>query len=206
MFNEFSITYKCDKVPQVGLSPEPADLIKGIKGLNEFLVKYSGCSFNEGLYRIHQIEQIRSWNQIVDKAFPDLNSQFFCFAFDWLGRQFAIDLRTKTDSKILLLEPGTGESLEIPKSFTDFHNIELIENPQAALALDFYKKWFQKCGKPLSHDKCVGYKKPLYLGGIDDLDNLEITDMEVYWDINSQLLNQVRNLPPGTKINKINLS
>jgi hypothetical protein len=35
-------------------------------------------------------------------------------------------------------------------------------------------------GKNLEHDQCLGFKKLLFLGGEDELENYEQIDMEVY--------------------------
>ncbi|MBQ6554892.1 MAG: DUF1851 domain-containing protein, partial [Firmicutes bacterium] len=35
------------------------------------------------------------------------------------------------------------------------------------------------------------YKVPLFLGGEDDIPNLELCDMEVYWGILSQLKSKI---------------
>ncbi len=53
---------------------------------------------------------------------------------------------------------------------------------------------------------CVGYKKPLFLGGSDTTDNLELAKLEVYWEISAQLLNKTRDLPIGTHVNNIGMS
>ncbi len=44
---------------------------------------------------------------------------------------------------------------------------------------------------------------PLFLGGADEVGNLELSDMEVYWDMTSQLWEAVRDLPEGTKIGNV---
>ncbi|WP_434798222.1 T6SS immunity protein Tdi1 domain-containing protein [Terrisporobacter vanillatitrophus] len=36
----------------------------------------------------------------------------------------------------------------------------------------------------------MGYKVPLFLGGEDDISNLEEIDMEVYWSVTGQLNSQ----------------
>jgi hypothetical protein len=38
------------------------------------------------------------------------------------------------------------------------------------------------------------FKQPLSLGGADEVSNYEVTDMEVYWEINRQIFLQIRNL------------
>ena len=41
----------------------------------------------------------------------------------------------------------------------------------------------------LKHSECVGYKVPIYLNGKDEVSNLEVSDMEVYWGIMAPLMN-----------------
>ena len=50
---------------------------------------------------------------------------------------------------------------------------------------------------------CVGYRIPLFLGGDDSLENMEVSDMEVYWDMTDQLWEAVKDLPEGTKIGNV---
>jgi hypothetical protein len=103
---------------------------------------------------------------------------------------------------IRMIEPGTGEVLEIPASLTDFHNAELVQYRDAALAATFFQQWADAnpASLPIRPDRCVGYRQPLFLGGTDDLDNLDETDLWVYWDICTELIARTRGLPPGTSI------
>lgn len=43
--------------------------------------------------------------------------------------------------------------------------------------------------------ECGGYRIPLFLGGEDSLENMEVSDMEVYWDMTDQLWEAVKDLP-----------
>lgn len=58
-------------------------------------------------------------------------------------------------------------------------------------------------GLTLDQGQCYSYKKPLVLGGQDDIDNIEVTDVAVHVSIMGQIHKQVKDLPPGTKINNI---
>jgi hypothetical protein len=49
----------------------------------------------------------------------------------------------------------------------------------------------------------VGYRVPLFLGGSDTLENLEVTDLDVYWTICGQLRLAAAQLPEGTAIKGI---
>jgi len=54
-------------------------------------------------------------------------------------------------------------------------------------------------------DQCVGYITPLFLGGQDEFENFEISDLEVYWAINGQILEKTRGLPDGARIGEMTL-
>lgn len=106
---------------------------------------------------------------------------------------------------MLLLEPGTGEGLEIPLTFPVFHDDELIEWGDAALAEQFFEVWSaaHREALPLQRGQCVGYRVPVFLAGQDVAENLELGDLDVYWTICGQLRQGVRGFPPGSSINQI---
>jgi hypothetical protein len=155
-----------------------------------------GRSFAGGLYRVHTPAAAARWASEVAAAFPDFPHGITCFGYDWLGRQFALDGARVDESGqplVLLFEPGTGEALALPMNLAQFHEIELIQEADAALAEPFYREWRTRSGDdvPLGLDECVGYRVPLFLGGRDDVDNLERTDADVYWSLSGQMRQQI---------------
>jgi Domain of unknown function (DUF1851) len=162
----------------------------------------------DGAYRLHKSADIEHFTQLAHAAFPDLSKRVECFGADWLGRQFAHDhgrLRGK-EPLVLMLEPGTGEALEIPADYSEFHAHELIEQAEAVAATSFFGQWRSAGGAPPSYDQCVGYRIPLFLGGQDDISNLEIIDFDVYWTMVAQLLTKARQMPVGTTLHHVELS
>jgi hypothetical protein len=103
---------------------------------------------------------------------------------------------------VLLVEPGTGQALEVPFSFRLFHE-KLAELREPALAGAFFDSKANAAQVPLRASDCVGYKVPLFLSGKDTLENLEVIDLEVYWSLSGQLREGTRNLPPGTSIGQV---
>jgi type VI secretion system (T6SS) immunity protein Tdi1 len=99
-----------------------------------------------------------------------------------------------------MFEPGTGEALEIPSNIQTFHDGELIECADAALAIDFHQRWLANGGAEPAYAQCVGYRKPLFLGGTDELENLELSDLDVYWHLMGQLIAKTKGLPLGTPV------
>ena len=107
------------------------------------------------------------------------------FAYDWLGRIFALDPIRLVGGlpAVLMFEPGAGKTLEFPCNLLTFHDNELVDYREEALAEGFQRQWLVKCGVIPKQDQCIAYKQPLFLGGKDTIENLEISNLEVYWDL-----------------------
>lgn len=176
--------------------------------LASLLAKWGGTSFNRGIYRVLCSDQLPAWTLIAESAFPEFTGRLIPFGFDWLGRMFALDRERQVDGApaVNLLEPGTGEVLKTPCTAESFHEVELIEYCEEALAKSFFQSWLDAGGGSPMPTQCVGYRKPLFLGGTDTVPNLELTDLDVYWHISVQLLQETRGLPVGTTISGVRIS
>jgi len=204
MFSNFISHFKCEhRSNEATFSSFSFDI--EAMGLEDFFKNFSGCSFNRGLYRVHSVTTSKKWNKIVGDTFPEFRKRIFCFGYDWLGRNFALDNVRMEEGEplVLMLEPGTGEALEIPVNLLSFHNEEIVQYTNEALAEELFSLWLQAGNLSPEYNECIGYKNPLFLGGSDTLDNLEVTDMEVYWGISEQLIRKIKGLPPGTKIDDV---
>jgi hypothetical protein len=97
----------------------------------------------DGAYRLHQRDDVARFTALAIEAFPDFTDRIECFGADWLGRQFATDKERIVDGtpQVLMLEPGTGEVLEIPVNRAAFHDEELTNQPDAAAAYSFFQQW-----------------------------------------------------------------
>jgi hypothetical protein len=168
----------------------------------EWMDAAGGRSFARGMYFVHSREEAERANGLVRVAFPEFEGRISCFGRDWLGRQFSTDSQRGTglDHEVLLFEPGTGEALLIPTAFSSFHDTTLVDFTEAALASGFYDQWLQQGGDAPNREECVGYKQLLFLGGRDEVDNLELSDLEVYWAIAGQMRVQLMGMPEGTRV------
>lgn len=177
-------------------------------GICDFMSAHAGCSYNRGLYRVHACDRMETWNRNVLAAFPEFRGRAFVFSYDWLGRHFALDSQRQVGKtcQLLMFEPGMGQVLEIPATFAEFHNEELVKNSEGALAADFYTTaWLPSGGAVPDVTQCIAYKRPPFLGGADDATNLELTDMDVYWTLCGQLLAKVNKLPDGTRVRDVRI-
>ena len=205
MFDSFEKKFTQDSKTQcVKLKKYCKTFIDGNDSIEFFFNKFEGVSFNNGSYRIFRIGNLNEWDNTISETFPRFANLINCFAYDWLGKIFAVN---KIDSnQILIFDIGIGNVLEVPVGFEEFHNKELVEYTDDALSISFYKKWLDSSENKIPKtDECIGYKVPLFLGGIDNVTNLEVINMDVYWNITGQILRKIQNLPDGTPINKINI-
>jgi Domain of unknown function (DUF1851) len=191
VFERFAASFTLLPADQKPSTPfEDPDLL-GVRGYRELASRFAGCGFDGGLYRVHSNQTGRLGRQLAAEAFPEYAGRARPFGYDWLGRQFAIDLARVEDGEplVLMLEPGTGQALEIPTTFVEFHDAELVDEADAALAADFFEQWrsLHPDTIPLDPNACVGYRVPLFMGGADETDNLEVNDLDVYWTLFGQL-------------------
>lgn len=157
--------------------------------------EYAGSSFGSGIYRLYDCSEIERWTGAIEQAFPDYRGRVKAFGRDWLCNQFCLDARRRQDGEalVLLFEIGTGEVLEIPAAFSGFHEEELVDHADAALAVAMFRAWQKTLkGGALPPGMCAGYRVPLFLGGKDDVSNLELIDVDVYWHLTTQLLTDSR--------------
>lgn len=134
-----------------------------------------GRTISHGLYRTHTEESASRLADHLSAAFPEAPPHELPYGYDWLGRQFCARSDDVT-APTLMFEPGTGEVLEIPVPFSDIHDEELVDYAEEALARDFFNRYLSSGGSGPRLDECVGYRTPLFLGGVDDVPNLELGD------------------------------
>lgn len=168
----------------------------------EFLDQFGGASFAGGAYRVSPLDATGHWTQRVLSAFPALQAAPSCFASDWSGRQFAIAGPAK---HVIVLDICAGQIMDTDAGFEDFHQTRLVGDMETILRLPLYKSWIRGGGDIPGPSECIEFTVPLFLGGAMDLSNLQLTDMEVSWELGSQLLAQARELPLGTVIDDVSI-
>lgn len=175
-----------------------------VRGYDEFASRYAGATFGGGVYRFHDATSGPRGQELIEAAFPQFRSDCRVFGYDWLGRQYLIDLQRirKGHPLVLLLDPDGEEALDVPSAFEEFHRKEIFDEPEAALELSLFHQWAESHPDqlPLARESCVGTIQPCALGGDLTLDNLQVTLIEVHWEMTSQLSAAVSDLPEGTSI------
>jgi hypothetical protein len=65
---------------------------------------------------------------------------------------------------------------------------------------------YRAAKRVLTEGACYSHKVALVLGGLDDIENIEVTDVQVHVSIMGQIHSQVKDLPPSTKIDKVKIN
>tara|TARA_R110002124_G_scaffold172634_1_gene340254 strand:+ start:549 stop:1172 length:624 start_codon:yes stop_codon:yes gene_type:complete len=205
MFERFESQFEGDRTTL----RETRDLLRiGFdSSLLRLFQRHAGQTVGNNIYRILSVDQGLRIGEIISTCFDGYDEKIFCFGCDWMGRVFASNDHTPINGhpSVMMFHPEYGELFTLPYNVVEFHNDALVDLREDILAENFYGEWLRSGGKRPSSNECVGHKVPLFLNGDDDLSNLELTNLEVYWTVAAQLLIQIRSLPDGTAIEGIEL-
>jgi hypothetical protein len=183
---------------EIGLSA-----LSNLPELSELFEKLSGKSFENGLFKIHTIGSFYLWTEMAFEYFKKYKGNSYCFAFDWVGRQYAIHY-SKGKTLILMLDPATAEVFELEGNIESFLSDGIDDFKIDVLELEKFNTLINVTPN-LRFSQCLGFKKILFLGGKDEINNFEAIDMEVYWELNYQIYSKTKNLPGGTLIGNITI-
>jgi hypothetical protein len=175
------------------LSHSKINLLTEKKDICKFLNLYEGCTFNHGLYRIHLIDNIKDWNSIVSEVFSVPIDRTFCFGYDWLGRQLAVNLDSTINGEpeILRFDVGSGLMSKIPCSFYDFHENEMVNYTDTVFDCDLFSNAKETIEIDLPFEKCFGFINPVFCQGEFSVRNMKVVSLKVYWHIFGQLLQTI---------------
>jgi hypothetical protein len=171
-----------------------------IPEVSNLFEQFSGAIFEDGLFKIHNIGSFYLWTELTFEYFKKFKGKSYCFAFDWVGRQYAVNY-SENKSRILMLDPATAEAFELQTDIESFFNEDLIESKGDLFEVDNFIYLKKKIFNQLKFEECLGFQQFLFLGGKVELDNYELIDMEVYWELNYQVFCKTQGLPPGTLVN-----
>lgn len=204
MFDDFERAFS----PDVGPKAVQTNFRDLLPGWNEFFQLYNSSSFNSGVYRTIALEELDVWQELIAEIFPEFRHRIHPFGYDWLGRFFALETsKAKAGAPgVLLLSPFTNEALNIPADFLSFHNEILVSQREPALEYSLFNKFLtDKQIESIDHVVCAGLVVPLYLGGSFDIQNMQLMEVKLYWEITAQILRELERYPEGTRIDRVSL-
>lgn len=145
---------------------------------------------------------------VKDTANIDLHD--ICSAWTWLiGEPKKVLLVTVFGDLFLVgqqneinwLDCGSGTLTRVADSVNEFQSeLQNSENFENWFLTPLYME-LNKRAVFLKNNEIYGFKKMPVLGGDYVAENVEPTDISVHFALTGQICEQIRNLPPGTKIN-----
>jgi hypothetical protein len=115
-------------------------------------------------------------------------------------------LQDEADGKVHLLDIGAGELHEIANDVAEFQGLLSDQEFVTDSFVPATIVQLREVGKTLEPGQIYSYKRPPVLGGSYSVANLEPTDIAVHFSILGQIHQQVKDLPPGTKISDIQIA
>lgn len=153
-----------------------------------------------------QNHNLTEWNRTtLWKKYYELSDDKFVFCEDIFGTQFYFDLRGNR-RVVKMLIPTNGKVTLCANSFEEFVTDEVLSDLTNREVRQFATKFFENARqkfRPFAHIAC---KIPTVLGGSDsDVNNLHLVDSSTNLRLLGQVIQQVKGLPAGTRINEIKI-
>lgn len=102
--------------------------------------------------------------------------------------------------EIQLLVLTSGSLTKIADSQAEFQSLVTVkENQRGWFSLDLLTE-LERAGMSLVPGQCFSFKKPLVLGGACEVSNIEVAPISVYVSLMGQIHQQLKDLPPGTRV------
>ena len=134
-------------------------------------------------------ELLEDWMWLLQKPYT-------LIAMNNFGDMFLRD----ESGRIVFLELASGEVTNVAGSTVEFQRLAAEKENQRCWFMTTLLSDLERAGMTLADGQCFSYKTPLVLGGEVELPNIEVGDIYVYASLMGQIHQQVKNLPPGTKI------
>lgn len=103
------------------------------------------------------------------------------------------------------LDLVSGELSKVADSVIEFQRLAADQEKKRQWFLTEFLTEIERAGLTLSAGQCFSFKKPPALGGRIELANVEIASIAVHISLMGQIHRQLKDLPLGTKIQRIKI-
>jgi hypothetical protein len=179
-----------------GLFPNPSPSVHGL------MATAAGTSFEGGIYRLLELDEVEPFVAACERLVPESAGAVRCFGCDWLGRPWGYSM--DAEDEVFVIEPYSGEMLVTTATVATLHRDTFREIGGQLMEIKLWKKWRKRHPAP-APDQCAGFVVPQFLGGDISIKNLAMFDRDVYWELCTQLIDNIADVAPGTPITSIQL-
>ena len=191
---KYRLTYT-EKNGQVELS----DFLNNFHGFGfvyQLISECGGQVFNNGLFKIHTFDMVSKWTTLLTQSYfkDELeNRQLICFASNWQGCMYCVN---RENTALTYFDPATCEFFSSDGiSLSDFFDDILINGEYDIIFEEYYDEAIARLNfDKLDYQQSVGHKIYLHLGGEDSVDNLEVVDTAVLWEMQIQIAERINDL------------
>lgn len=135
-----------------------------------------GRSFGDGVFRVFERSDLEGWHRVVSGCFTKLRSEFNLIGYDWMGRCFAVDQRDGDGKELVVLGNRNSRYVLYRERRGSLPERGYAESERGV-------SWGREVSGvaggacAVGRMECGGYRIPLFLGGEDSLENMEVSDM-----------------------------
>lgn len=184
----FENAYNADTLPGSGFEKGPDELA-------DFFFTYGNATYNNGLYRTHSIDSSIKWTGLLEEYYPAFKGKVRCFGYDWEGNMI-VQRMDGRQSVIMIFEIATGDYYELEQTIEGFHEEDLVDHKEDTLHVEKFLLVTSHLGlSSISRNDCIAHRVSLLMGGEDVAENMEVTDLEVNWSIQQQLMDEINKMP-----------
>lgn len=163
--------------------------------LKDFLNSYGGETFDNGLYRTHSLNTAIKWTALLEQYYPEFKGQLRCFGYDWEGNM-VVQKMEGGNSEVMIFEISSGDYFALEQTITGFHEEDLVEYRDETLHEEKFHLVTSHLGiTGISGNDCIAHRVSLLIGGEDVPENMQVTDMEVNWSVQQQLMDEINKMP-----------
>lgn len=174
---------------------EHAAFLKGRDELADFLKSYGNKTFDNGLYRTHSLDSAIKWTRLLEEYYPEFKEKIRCFGYDWEGNMMVQKIEGK-ESVVMIFECSTGDYFELEQTITGFHEEDLVDYKDDTIHEEKFLLVTSHLGiSSISRNDCIAHRISLLLDGEDVAENMEVTDMEVNWELQQQIMDEINKMP-----------
>ena len=169
--------------------------LNGREELADFLASYGSRTYNGGLYRTHSLDSAIKWTRLLKEYYPGFKDKIRTFGYDWEGNMMVQRMEGK-ESVVMIFECATGDYFELEQTIKGFHEEDLVAYREDTLHEEKYRLATSFLGiAGIPGEKCIAHKTSLLLGGEDLVENMEVTDLEVIWSLQQQIIDKINKMP-----------
>ena len=136
---------------------------------------------------------LASWRWLIGSG------DFSVFRVTAMGSLFLVD----TTGAVHFLDTAAASFRRVADSREAFEGLFASLENRRGLLWSYFVRELRNSGVVLREGQCFGWKVSPCLSGIEDVENIEPTDVAVHVSIQGQLHEQTRAMAPGTRIDEV---